>query len=233
MPDAHALRRGAVEALVIVSSVLLAFWIDAAWDRRQAREIEAAMFASVTDALDRNQASMARTAERLRDNLDRVDRFHRASAASLVELPQDSVALWVTALNSRGSFNGDLEAISMLLGTPALSSGGSLSLRGRLASWRNDVDEVELLGEQLDQAQIRVRDHLARYAARSARGGVGNVPGMAARLGGAGLVEMREDADLMAAVLSKVEAQQMHLRFLESAREEALELLDAASTMSR
>jgi hypothetical protein len=233
MPNAHSVRRGVVEALVIVSSVLLAFWIDAAWDGHQAQEIEAAMFASVTDALDRNQASMGQTAERLRENLDRIDRFYRASAVSLLELPQDSVVLWVAALNSRASFNGDLEAISMLLGTPALNSGGSLSLRGRLASWRNNVDEVELLGEQLDQAQIRVRERLARYAARSAQGGVDNVPGMAARLGGAGLMGMREDADLMAAVLSKAEAQRLHLRFLENARQDALELLDEASTLSR
>jgi len=233
MPDAHAVRRGFAEALVIVSSVLLAFWIDAAWDGRQAREMEAAMFASVTDALDRNQASMGRTAERLRDNLDRIDRFHLASAATLLDLPQDSVVLWLAALNSRASFNGDLEAISMLLVTPALNSGGSLSLRGRLASWRNDVDEVELLGEQLDEAQIKVRELIARYAARTARGGVEDIPGMAARLGGAGLVEMRKDAVLMAAVLSKAEAQRLHLRFLENARQDALDLLDDASTLSR
>jgi len=224
MTDRTSVRRGLVEALVILVSILLAFSIDAWWDERQAVGMETAMLGAVSDELARNQDELAEMVTRLEAHLDRIDRFLRASDEGLLELPQDSVALWVAALNGRASFNGDLEAISMLLQSPPLDSGKSLSLRSHLASWRNGVDEAELLGEQLDQAQIRVRLLLARYAERSGAEGAADAHVMAARLGSRGLGEMRNDEALVAAVISKADAQRLHLAFLHGLRQAAVVL---------
>ena len=180
MTDLSSARRGIVEALFILVSILLAFWIDAWWDERQDAGMERAMLGAVAEELARNEEAIAANIARLDAYLDRIDRLLRASDAALLALPQDSVVAWVGALPGRASFNGDLEATTMLLQSPAVDSEGSLAVRARLATWRNDIDEAELLGGQLDQAAIRVNRLLARYAARSASDGDAGVARMAA-----------------------------------------------------
>ena len=214
MTDLSAARRGIVEALFILVSILLAFWIDAWWDERQAAGMERAMLGAVAEELARNEEEIAANIARLEAYLDRIDRLLRASDATLLALPQDSVVAWVGALPGRASFNGDLEATTMLLQTPAVDSEGSLAVRARLARWRNGIDEAELLGGQLDQEAIRVNRLLARYAARVAPDGDAGVARMAARLGVAGLLEIRNDEVLIGALLSKADAQRIHRQFL-------------------
>lgn len=214
MIDMSSVRRGFVEGLFILVSILLAFGADAWWDQRQARDLETAMLSAVAAELARNREALADNVATLDAYLDRVDRLLVASDSALLALPPDSVASWVAALPGRASFNGDLEATTMLLQTPAIDSERSLAIRARLAEWRNDIDEAELLGLQLDQAAIRVNELLARYAARTASGGGDQVARMAARLGGAGLLELRRDEVLMGAVLAKADAQLLHRLFL-------------------
>lgn len=219
MTEQQSVRAGLREAFVILVSILVAFWIDAWWDERSAVRMESAVLAAVADELLRNRDDLVNTVRRLEAYLDRVDRFLRASDQELLDLPQDSVTFWLAALNGRASFNGDLEATSMLLQAPPLDSPESLAMRGRVASWRNRVDEAELLGAQLDEAQMRVEQKLALYAVYDASDGLGNtpdlVPVMAARSGAPGIRAIRHDEALVAAVISKTAAQRRHLMFLE------------------
>ena len=232
MTDLSSARRGIVEALFILVSILLAFWIDAWWDERQDAGMERAMLGAVAEELARNEEAIAANIARLDAYLDRIDRLLRASDAALLALPQDSVVAWVGALPGRASFNGDLEATTMLLQSPAVDSEGSLAVRARLATWRNDIDEAELLGGQLDQAAIRVNRLLARYAARSASDGDAGVARMAARLGGAGLVEIRNDEALIGALLSKADAQRIHRQFLVGASRSMPDLASAVGALT-
>jgi hypothetical protein len=219
MIEQLSVRAGLREAFVILVSILAAFWIDAWWDERSAVRMESAVLGAVADELSRNQGDLVQNLRRLEVYLDRVDRFLRASDQELLDLPQDSVTLWLTALNGRASFNGDLEATSMLLQSAPLDSRESLAIRSRMASWRNLVDEAELLGAQLDEAQIRVEQMLARYALRAGSDGLDGtedmVPQMAARSGAPGIRAIRRDEALVAAVISKTAAQRRHLMFLE------------------
>ena len=212
------MRNGLTEALVIVASILFAFWIDAWWDRRQEVDVEIAMIGAVAEELERNAAEIDRTITRLDADLDRIDRFLRTSESDARTLSTDTVSLWVLALNGRASFNADLEATGMLLRSPALDSGEALTLRGRLGTWRNSVEEAELLGSQLDDAQIRVERLLSVYAVRSGSSGRGEVEEMVARLGAEGLGDIRGDEALVAAVIHKAESQRLHRRFLNAAR---------------
>lgn len=231
LTDKLSVRRGLTEGLVILASILIAFWIDAWWDERQAAGMEGAMLEAVVEEMARNRASLGETVSRLEADLDRIDRFLRASEQALLALPQDSVEAWLGALNGRASFNGDLEATSMLLQTPALDSQESLAVRGRLGSWRNLIDEAELLGGQLDQEQIMVRRLIAAYGARVGTGGAAPAHAMAARLGPSGLVEMRNDEALVATVISKRDAQATHLRFLRRAIDQVTDLSDSVAAL--
>jgi hypothetical protein len=213
-------------------SVLVAFWIDAWWDDRSAVRVERAMLGAVADELARNQDELDQNVLRLVGNLDRVDRFLRASDQDLLDLPQDSVGLWMSALNSRASFNGDTEATLMLLRSPPLDSRESLAIRSRLAGWQNTVDEAELLGAQLDQSQIRVEEMLAPYAVEVGSGGLDGVPEMAARSGVRGLSEVRRDQALVAAVIAKAAAQGRHLMFLERLSDLASNLTEEVRELS-
>lgn len=223
-----------LEGVVIVFSILLAFGIDAWWDRRQAVELESTMVDAVVAELERNAEELDRMIERLDADLDRIDRFLRTSESQALALSADSVSEWVGALNGRASFNADLEATGMLLRSPVLDSKDGLELRGRLGSWRNEVEEAELLGTQLDEAQIRVERLLASYAVRTGSSGLAEVPEMVSRLGAPGLSDIRADEALVAAVIQKAEAQRIHRRFLVSARSSLGDLLgDAAGLRVR
>ena len=225
MADLSSLRKGLVEAVVIVASVLLAFWIDAWWDRRQAVELESTMIDAVVDELERNAEGLDRNIGRLDADLDRIDRFLRTSEGQALTLSADTVAEWVGALNGRASFNADLEATGMLLRSPVLDSRDGLELRGRLGSWRNEVEEAELLGNQLDEAQIRVERLLASYAVRTGSAGLSRVDEMVSRLGAPGLSDIRSDEALVAAVIHKAKAQSLHRAFLVSVRRSLEDLL--------
>lgn len=107
----------------------------------------------------------------------------------MIALPQDSVEAWLGALNGRASFNGDLEATSMLLQTPALDSEESLAVRGRLGSWRNLIDA-------------------------------------------SGLLEMRNDEALVGTVISKRDAQGMHLMLLRRAIDQIADLSDSVAALA-
>lgn len=232
MPESSLIRRGTIEAAFILASILLAFWIDAWWDRRQAVDLESAMMGAVAEELVRNQAGLDNFISRLDADLDRIDRFLRSTEASLRSLSPDSVQPWVGALNGRSSFNADLEAVAMLLGFPAQDSEEGLATRGILASWRNEVEEAELLGAQLDEAQIRVQNILARYAADASESGIDNVSQMVARLGVPGLSEIRRDDAVVAEIINKAEAQRLHRMFLIQARESSEPLLEAVARLA-
>ena len=221
-----------MEAVVILASILIAFWIDAWWDDRQAARMEGAMLEAVVEELTRNREELGEMVARLEADLDRIDRFLRASDQTLLALPQDSVVAWLSALNGRASFNGDLEATLMLLQAPALDSEESLAVRGRLGSWGRLIDEAELLGGQLDQEQIRVRRLIAVYGAQAGTEGAAPAHIMAARLGPSGLLEMRNDEALVGTVISKADAQRIHLMFLRRAIDQIADLSESVAALT-
>ena len=54
-------KRGLVEGGIILASVLLAFWVDAWWERGQDRALEAAVLDAVAEEMEGNRRNLLST----------------------------------------------------------------------------------------------------------------------------------------------------------------------------
>jgi len=159
MPNSHdiPLKRIAVEAVVIVTSILLAFAIDAWWDERQERIEEAEILLGLESEFSR-----------YRDDLEKSIEYH-ANVRLLTEE--------LMAATRRGSWDSGTQSIDHALITlsdpmshdygggvlDALISAGRLEiisdnvLRVKLASWSevfNEVRDDEIRSRNFGQNQV-------------------------------------------------------------------------------
>ena len=58
MPEPSSLNRFVAEGLVIVISILVAFWIDAWWDGRQEAEEESGVLEALLEEAERNRRQL-------------------------------------------------------------------------------------------------------------------------------------------------------------------------------
>ena len=81
------------EAVLILGSILVAFWIDAWWENRQALQLESDALSAVLVEVDENLRKLDRIQSRTELQLDAVDRFLRAAPDELRSLAPDT-ARW-------------------------------------------------------------------------------------------------------------------------------------------
>jgi len=75
---------------VILSSILLAFWIQAWWDGRQERILRTQYLTALAQELTQNRDLLDRTIAQHSARLDGFDQFYGSTALSLRDLPEDS-----------------------------------------------------------------------------------------------------------------------------------------------
>ena len=87
-----------VEGVVIVASILLAFAIDASWDRRVAQRFEVELLTNLFESVEASEQALNRALDRLSVDEARTARFYNLTASELASFPQDSVNGLSTAL---------------------------------------------------------------------------------------------------------------------------------------
>lgn len=75
MSHTRRVMRAASEGAVIVVSILLAFWIDAWWDNRQARMTEVTVLESIREEVEENRLELDRLLGLNGTQFNRIDGF--------------------------------------------------------------------------------------------------------------------------------------------------------------
>lgn len=139
-------RKLTIEVVAVVSSILLAFGIDAAWDARQERAAERAALDALRLEMRGNREMLA---ERIRDNEEAsasVAAYLRLSPQRISSMVADSfpsnaihVALWAPF-----TFDPDLGGTTAFIGRKESNSAPVQSLRRAAVNWeRTFVDAGE------------------------------------------------------------------------------------------
>jgi hypothetical protein len=217
MNNPRRLKRILSEGSVIVLSILLAFWIDAWWNNRQALKEEMAILESVRGELDRNRGELDTLLDRTKRDLDRIDRFFRATPPELVSLPPDSVNPWLLAAAVPWTFDPELSAASVLLEESPMASDRGRASRETVARWMRLLEDTHEEKASLTEYGNAVLGQLASGAAGTASQGLALIDQMATRMGPAILAQLRGDPDFIAAVMSKSHQQMLYLSELTEA----------------
>lgn len=127
MSHTRRTTRLASEGAVIVVSILLAFWIDAWWDNRQARMTEMTVLESIREEVEENRLELDRllglngtrvqiTSDEIVKTIDylvKIGAAARIQDASRVQLPASRIPLDVEALLSDPVFAGTIGTLSV------------------------------------------------------------------------------------------------------------------------
>lgn len=153
-----------VEGLVIVVSILLAFWIDAWWDGVQEKRLEATVVASMSEEVDVNRRSVRFFLATGATHLDRIDRFLRSTSEELRATPTDSVHGMVEAMWLPPTFDPRISATMMFLDAPPRSAPESLALHQLVGSWSQQIADAQEEGSDLRAHASAVVDMLTAYS---------------------------------------------------------------------
>lgn len=219
MSQARRTTRLASEGAVIVASILLAFWIDAWWDNRQARLTEATVLESIREEAEENRLELDRLLGRNATQLDRIDGFLGMTPDALRALPQDSVAPWVSAMVVTWTYDGDDSAAGLFLGSSAPVTRHARKVRVVLARWVRLLGDMEEEKATVWELGTGLASLLAMYTTAVARDGQGLLYQVAGRAGPELLARLRRDDGFVAAVLNKAHYQTVYIRELTQASE--------------
>jgi hypothetical protein len=187
--------RVAIEGVVIVVSILLAFGIDAWWDGQQSRRSERALMVSLVGDLEQARAGADTALSRNTRTAAALDEFMAADPAVLARLSEDS---------AQGMLDRLLRFDTYAASGGALRSGavGDLSsqeLREALATWsalEADVTErAAIMLDLLKEVRLSVTPETLR-----ALGDVGVDPNITGAPGS--LAWMRETDEVVVALLT-------------------------------
>lgn len=225
MPEGSPWRRGAVEAVFVLTSILLAFAIDAWWEERQDEQTEAAILSAVAEEAAINRADLQGVLERTEARLDRIDEFMRASPAELGSVPPDSMFQWAFALPNAPEYDPLRGAASLLTQTPLVGSDG-IGAREAVNQWFSALASAEVTRNTLQLRRDALQERLAEYAERGADGGFTDLTRMVVRSNPAILQELRSDHELVAMVIRKAHTQWAYANLLR----DVMESLDAVAS---
>ena len=201
MMQRMTIRARLAEGAVILGSILIAFWIDAAWDNRTAARLEAAMAAAVAAEIAANRVGLQTALEETEAQISFFERFVRISPAEADAMPPDTVDAMITALGRSPEHEPLLVAANSLLQTPAPSLAG-LEAQSIVGEWVQAVADYEVEREVLQARQQALQHEFSRLAVPYAVGGLLQPGTMIARSRKPGVVaEVRGDDAMMTAVI--------------------------------
>ena len=224
--EGRSLSSLAVEAIVIVGSILLAFAIDAAWDGLQEGRQREALLASVLDEVRLNREELESIDIRNDSSLAQIDQFFRATPEELLALSGDDARATIRSLILVPDFTPVNEATTALTSASVRSTGEQAAKRGA-AEW---LRGVELLMDVLGTANERAAavDRLvAEHASENRSEGLSYLPSMVMRAGPEALVGIWSDDALAASLIAKGTAQTVYGLLIEGRLEELRSLEDS------
>lgn len=142
----RTLKRAVVEAVVIVGSILLAFSVDAAWDRRLEREEEVELMKAIRDDMAGTRAALADVMPQIEDNLERTATY-REVLVEESDIPVDSLS---------GLFSATFGGFRL---QPPLSSYDGAINSGRIASIMSP--DLRAAFTEFDVARAGWEEHFA------------------------------------------------------------------------
>jgi hypothetical protein len=206
-------RWGVVEGGIILVGVLLAFWVDSSWERRQDRQLEDAILSAVSEEIEGNRTHIVGMIENTDARLARIDRFLATDPASAASIEQDSLVDHVIALPNVPLYLPVHSAVTMLMQTPVQDQAG-IEARRLIDNYLRAWGVLEGLHEGLRASRDEVIDALAPYAARDADSGRDRINQAIARQGVHVFTELRQDERVLTAVLKKAHWQDVYRRQL-------------------
>lgn len=139
-------RRLLTEGIVIVVSILLAFWIDAWWDSVQDRAEEREILGLLRAEFEANQKVLARTAGIHRLNLDAMREIVSASETKNLIDVESLDSLFRQAAGTP-HYNPATGALAATISSGRIDLIRNRQLRNRLAGWNSVVSDL-ILDEQ-------------------------------------------------------------------------------------
>lgn len=156
-------QRVLLESIVIVGSILLAFGIDAAWDRLQEREDEAEFLAALTRDMRANQAEAARVTDLEKRSSAALDAFLAATPGDLATLTADSA----NVLFRRLAVGPVFTPFQGALRSRDLSLLSNHQLRDALGTWSglaaDVVENTPLLLQNVRAVRLTMDNRALRY----------------------------------------------------------------------
>jgi hypothetical protein len=144
-------RRTLLEGVVIVASILIAFWLDAWWDRRGRDEHEREALSALADELRGAAAELDSVIAFNERRVEAGRRFLALAPTDVSGLADEDVAFALEAMGGGLTFDPSLGA------TEAIISGGldlvrDAEVRAQIAAWPGMMSEIAV-----DQAAIAER----------------------------------------------------------------------------
>jgi len=139
-------RRLLIEGIVIVASILLAFWIDAWWDSAQDRAEEREILGLLRAEFEANQKVLARTAGIHRLNLGAMREIISASETDMSVHDEYLGSLFLQAAGTP-HYNPATGALAATISSGKIDLVRNIELRNRLAGWNSVVSDL-ILDEQ-------------------------------------------------------------------------------------
>jgi hypothetical protein len=211
MSQSGRTARIAAEGAIIVVSILLAFWIDAWWSFRLARDAELTVLESLQVEAEENRVELDELIGANQSQLDRIDLFLAMTPDDLRSVHRDSVIPWVSAMVITWTYDGDDSAAGLFLASAAPVTLRARDVRVASAGWIRLLEDMEEEKETVWGLGVDLATHLAPYTTAVARDGQGRLQQVAGRLGPGLLAELRQDREFVAAVLNKTHYQNVYL----------------------
>lgn len=194
------LRRAIVEGLVIVTSILLAFGIDAWWDNRQEARAFSRTLEGLEAAFSDNVAGIHAHLDAVRRLNDGLTVFLDSTPSELSALPEDSAHIVLIAVQRQGTASLNNEYLTQLVDAADLS--GHPEIDSTVAHWRRQAFLVRERREVLVGLAGELLAEASRYPELS---------GHVRELGdpqedAAGLARLRENPEAVALATLKAQS---------------------------
>jgi hypothetical protein len=150
--------RVAVEGSTIVSSILLAFGIQAWWEGSQREEARRKLLVTMLESVRLNVASLATNLQGLEADQALVSTFFALPPSALAAVPTDSALTFFTALARPSTRQAAQGPLSRSLDGNRLSLIEDLQLLGKLDEWLVRWAELEERAGNLAAAELQVVD---------------------------------------------------------------------------
>ena len=144
-----------VEGAAIVVSILLAFGIDAAWDRHVERREEAEILADLSVEVSQNLETLTRLTALHQRVLDDAGRLVAMPGSEITAMPAAEVRPFFFVLISRVSFTPVDGTLESALNSGRLNRIQNDSIRNGLVRWRGLAEDT---GEEVDELRQATRD---------------------------------------------------------------------------
>lgn len=138
------------EGAVIVVSILLAFGIDAWWDRQKDREAESTAILGLSSDLEASAVGLDETINFHRSFVEHLHALEHMSEVELASLQPDELGPYLFALGGKWTFDPQQGTLDALMASGGLSILRDTSLRDALMTWTARVDD---LAEEADESR--------------------------------------------------------------------------------